>query len=176
MFILQNTPEQEGLSLGELRVDELEVDHGAAKFDLTLEVLEKPGGHELLLEYDTALFQVSTALRIVDHFDRLLAAAVAAPEEPISSLPMLADDERARLVDDWNDTRADYPGELLLHELFDRQVELTPDRPAAIFDHDELTYRDLRRPRRSSPQPGHPRRFHRWHHPHPRPRCRHLRC
>ena len=44
---------------------------------------------------------------------------------------------------EWNDTAADYPKDKCIHELFEEQVEKTPDAIAVEFDGQQLTYREL---------------------------------
>jgi amino acid adenylation domain-containing protein len=57
--------------------------------------------------------------------------------------PLVTDEERHRLLVEWNDTAADYPRDACLHELFEAQAEATPDAPALIFEGREIRYRDL---------------------------------
>jgi amino acid adenylation domain-containing protein len=51
--------------------------------------------------------------------------------------------EWERAVDRWNDTHRDYPGHWCMHQLFEAQVERTPDAIAIITDRERLTYREL---------------------------------
>jgi len=43
----------------------------------------------------------------------------------------------------WNDTQADFPEHLCVHELFEAQVEQSPTAPAVLFDQEQLTYQEL---------------------------------
>ena len=58
-------------------------------------------------------------------------------------MPLLPDAERRQLIVDWNQTAADYPQDKCLHELFEAQAALSPDRPALRFEEDLLSYREL---------------------------------
>ncbi len=73
----------------------------------------------------------------------LLAAIVANPDQPLSAYPLLSSEERQHLLVDWNQTKSDYPREQRAHQLFEAQVERTPDSPAVIFNDQSLTYRQL---------------------------------
>src|SRR3569832_2621915 len=44
---------------------------------------------------------------------------------------------------EWNRTRREYPLDLCLHEMFEAQVERTPEGIAAVYVDEELTYREL---------------------------------
>ena len=79
------------------------------------------------------------------HFETLLRAVVATPEESLTRLPMLPEPERARLLFEWNDTRVEYEGaDRCLHTLFEEQAARTPDATAVAFEGRSLTYRELR--------------------------------
>jgi len=56
---------------------------------------------------------------------------------------LLREKERHQLLYEFNNTKAPYPGDKLLHELFEEQVERTPNNLAIIFKDKKLTYRDL---------------------------------
>ena len=77
------------------------------------------------------------------HLQTLLEGIVADPEQPISTLPMLTEAERHQILVEWNDTAADYPKDKCIHELFEEQVERTPDAVAVEFEGQQLTYREL---------------------------------
>ena len=47
------------------------------------------------------------------------------------------------LLIEWNKTQTDYPQQACIHQLFEAQVEKTPDAVALIFNNQHLTYRDL---------------------------------
>ena len=70
-------------------------------------------------------------------------SAVEHPDVPLSKLDLLNDAERQRLLVDWNRTDRDYPSQLALHQLVERQVDRTPDRVAVVFENTQLTYREL---------------------------------
>ncbi|MDE5080825.1 MAG: amino acid adenylation domain-containing protein, partial [Trichodesmium sp. St18_bin1] len=59
------------------------------------------------------------------------------------SLNVLSEAERHQLLVEWNDTKADYPGEATIHQLFEAQVERTPDQTAVVFEEQMLTYAQL---------------------------------
>ena len=102
-------------------------------------------GPELALQfhYDATLFSIDTMQRLAGSFNALLARAVQNPEAPIANLTIVSAAEREQLLFEWNDTRAAYPHDKCLHELFEAQVERTPEAVATIFEEQRLTYAEL---------------------------------
>ena len=80
---------------------------------------------------------IRTALR------SLVEALKEAPRTAALALPILPETERAEVIELFNATQADYPRGRLLHELFEEQVQRTPDAPAVGHERDSLTYREL---------------------------------
>jgi amino acid adenylation domain-containing protein/thioester reductase-like protein len=148
MFVLNNAPTSE-VELTGLTVSSLPIESSTAKFDLTLGVENTSTGLVGWWEYNTDLFDSSTIERMTGHFVTLLESIVANPSQQISQLPMLTAVEQQQLLVEWNDTQVDYPQDKSIHQLFEEQVELTPDAVAVVFENVEtrhvasLTYREL---------------------------------
>ncbi|MFK0732352.1 MAG: amino acid adenylation domain-containing protein, partial [Gloeotrichia echinulata HAB0833] len=85
----------------------------------------------------------STIERMTAHFQNLLSAIVANPAATVGELPLLSAAERHQLLVEWNDTAAEYPADKCIHQLFESQVEKTPDAVAVVFEDQQLTYREL---------------------------------
>jgi amino acid adenylation domain-containing protein len=83
--------------------------------------------------YDAGLFDVATIHRMWDNLQCLLTEAIANPDERIAALPLINPQETHRLTVELNQTRADYPAESTIHELFAAQVERSPDAVAVSF-------------------------------------------
>src|SRR5581483_9378283 len=81
--------------------------------------------------------------RMVGHFRKLLQSIVSDPARRLSALPILPEAEQRRLLVEWNDTKRDYSRDTCVHELFEAQVEHTPDAVAVAFEDQRLTYRQL---------------------------------
>ncbi|MCW5317886.1 amino acid adenylation domain-containing protein [Nostoc sp. KVJ3] len=142
MFVLQNAPTS-GLEMSKLNVSSLPVKLTTSRFDLTLIMQNSPTGLIGLWEYSTDLFDASTIERMTNHFVTLLESIVANPQQQISQLPLLSEVEQQKLLVEWNDTQVDYPLHKCIHQLFEEQVELTPDEVAVEFKEQQLTYNQL---------------------------------
>ncbi|UCH97292.1 MAG: amino acid adenylation domain-containing protein, partial [Candidatus Aminicenantes bacterium] len=143
LFSFMDTP-TEYLSLPGLEVNAEPTHNRSSKFDLNIVVLPPPEelveeiGSQIYIEweYNTDIFDQSTMDRMIHHYLRLLELAPQHPEEPIYSLPMLAEAEIHQLVYEWNHTAAQYPKHKTIHELFAEQVEQTPDNIAVVGAHE----------------------------------------
>lgn len=142
MLLLHNAPitasELPGLTFSPMAADSQ-----TAKFDLTLYLAELPDGLQADLEYNSDLFDRATILRLMGHYEQLLAGAVTDPDQRILDLPLLTATERQQLLVEWNATGKDYPRHACLHELVEAQVQRTPQRVAVGFEGATLSYAAL---------------------------------
>ena len=127
-----------GLTLGQE-----EFGHDTTHFDLTLSLGEADGRLQGMVEYGTALFERETVERWLGHLKVLLSAMVADEACTLAQLPLLTEEEREQVVHGFNATDAEYPKEALIHELFERQVEHTPEVVAVRYEQEQLTYAQL---------------------------------
>jgi hypothetical protein len=70
-----------------------------AKFDLSLDILDTTQGLQAYFEYNTALFQHESIVRMAEHFQRLIKNCVAYPDKQIGELCAFLHDN-ARLSSD----------------------------------------------------------------------------
>src|ERR1041385_7169331 len=113
VFVLQNAPVN-ALSLPGLQlapVSYQDDQNHTAKFDLLLSVEETTAGLSGVLEYSTDLFDGTTIRRMVGHFENFLNAILDGVEQRVSMMPLLSENERRRLLFDWNATQTAYPSE-----------------------------------------------------------------
>jgi len=123
------------------RLTQMDVDTGATKYDLYLELDERPEAILARFHYSTDLFDSSTMRRMEWHWRTVIEGAVADPERRISELPLLLETERRQLAA-WNATRQPYP-QAAIHELFEAQAARFPDTAAVVCQDRQMTYREL---------------------------------
>jgi len=136
------------ISLGKVEFDNvslhpLVVESKISQFDLVLHLEESSTVIEGMFEYNTDLFEAATIARMADHWLTLLQGIVADPTQRISDLRLLSEVERQCILGDWNATEAAYPQESCIHELFEAQVERSPDAIAVVWEDLQITYREL---------------------------------
>ena len=142
LFGLQNMPRQVFRASG-LSVERSMVHHAMSIVDMSWFAWETPDGVLLRVEYDTDLFDDATILRALGHYEKLLDGIAARPDDRISELPLLGDDERRKILVEFNQTAVEFPKTDLLHDFVARQAQRTPDAPAIVFGNQRLTYREL---------------------------------
>ncbi|HMK71848.1 MAG TPA: amino acid adenylation domain-containing protein, partial [Myxococcaceae bacterium] len=107
-------------------------------------VVVKPGPTlGLFLSYDRQRLGEATVERMGRHLRRLLESAVEGPGQRVGELEMPGAEERRELVVGWNATRAGYPRERTVVELFEEQARRAPGARAAVFEGEALTYAEL---------------------------------
>jgi amino acid adenylation domain-containing protein len=139
LFVLQNAPISE-VELTGLTIIPLPTQSTVAKFDLTLSFQNTASGLVGMWQYNADLFDAATIERMSWHFVTLLEGIIDNPKEQISQLPLLSEVEQQQLLVEWNDTGADYPFDKCIHQLFEEQVERTPDAVAVMFEDVETQY------------------------------------
>ncbi len=115
---------------------------GKTNYPLTVMVI--PGSELLLkIKYVGDRFHSDTIERMLGHLETLLLNIANNPHQRLYDLPLLTAAERHQLLEEWNDTKKDYPLDLCIHQLFEMQVEHQPDAIAIVFENQYLTYREL---------------------------------
>ena len=142
MFALQEIPRR-NMELSSIVLSDWQVHNGMSKVDITLSITAAEEGLHGAVEYNTDLFDASTPQRMLEHFQILLEGIVNDPDQKISALPILKESERHQLLVEWNNTHSDYPADKCIHQLFEAQVERIPDAVAAVFEDQQMTYREL---------------------------------
>ncbi|MEV4603146.1 amino acid adenylation domain-containing protein [Amycolatopsis sp. NPDC049253] len=120
--------------LADLELRPVPLPAAGAQMDLQLSFAETGAGFAGLLQYDSGLFDEATAERLSRHLRLLLAGIAAAPGTPVGLLPLLGDDERARVLAAGTRPATPYGPELPVHERVAAQARRTPDAPAVTFD------------------------------------------
>ena len=144
MFVLQNTPVA-AMENDRLTIEAFESDEQISKFDLTLSMMESPSGLKAQLEYNTDLFKAATARRLMEHFRLLLQQVTTEPGRPVGALS-LVDGEALAVQSRFLEGRAHpFPGEHLIHQLFERTAESFATKEALRYKHESYTFDDLNR-------------------------------
>lgn len=143
MFSLQQPlvlPELPGLA-----VELVPVPATATFTDLWLDVRPAAdgGSTSVTFRYRTELFDAAGIERMADEFDTLLRAAVAAPDTPVTALPLLDEQRRAVLLHEWSRTAPAHPWDVPVHERIRLRAERTPDALAVVSGEKRMTYAEL---------------------------------
>ncbi|BAY66403.1 amino acid adenylation [Calothrix brevissima NIES-22] len=113
------------------------------RFKVKLCCIEKENAIALEFHYDSQLFTADTIERLAGNFNTLLESLVHNFDTSINKLQIVSAAERQKLLVEWNHTQVDYPQDKCIHQLFEAQVELTPNAVAVVFADQQLTYNQL---------------------------------
>ncbi|HZI16962.1 MAG TPA: amino acid adenylation domain-containing protein [Pyrinomonadaceae bacterium] len=111
--------------------------------DLTITFEGEAGRLRGRVDYNKALFGGPQIERFVEHLFNVLGRGIENREGPLRDIQLLSEAERARLLYGWNETALDYPRDLCVHQLFERQAALTPGATALVHGDAALTYAEL---------------------------------
>lgn len=143
MFVFQNIVIA-ALDLPGLSISPVQIHNETAKLDLALSITEVPEGLAGYFEYAKDMFDDGGISRLIGHFKNLVTSIAAAPRRPVSSLAMLGQTERERLIA-WSGTESPFTLECPFHIVFESQVERTPHAIAVSFGQRQTTYAELNR-------------------------------
>jgi amino acid adenylation domain-containing protein len=143
MLAMQNTTRNQPLGLGEIQLLDEKYKHDTSHFDITFYVTETNYGLQGSVEYATDLYSEATISRMIGHFNTLLASIVKAPEQKIDELAILSREEEHQLLYEFNTTKAEYPRDKTILDLFEEQATRTPDSVAIVFEKEQLSYQQL---------------------------------
>ncbi|HWQ75836.1 MAG TPA: amino acid adenylation domain-containing protein [Syntrophomonas sp.] len=120
---------------------------GSSSESLLFQVSDRENTGQLCMDidYQKALFNEEDIENIFNHLVCLLTDALNVPSKKIYALNLLTGQERSYLLNEMNNTQADYPQDKTIHQLFEEQVQRTPQNTALVFGSDRLSYEDLNR-------------------------------
>ncbi|MDI3411488.1 condensation domain-containing protein [Bacillus sonorensis] len=126
---------------GDVKLSPIIFELDNAKFDMTFNVLDFEQEIMLNIEYSTNLFKEATISRIAENYLGILREISANPDLALDQIGMMSRGERQMLLQEFNNTKVDYPKGKTIHQLFEEQAQRTPDQTAVVFEHQKLTYR-----------------------------------
>jgi amino acid adenylation domain-containing protein len=124
------------------RVEKLDNHHKIGLgYDLSLVIQEND--QKCYWFYDTAVLNDDNITRMLGQLTAFMQGIVTNSARRITEFPLLSEQERHQILVEWNNTQVNYPKDVCLHQLFEAQVERTPDAIALVFENKQLSYREL---------------------------------
>jgi amino acid adenylation domain-containing protein len=114
-------------------------------FALKLSCVREADSLFLTINYNSDSYQVDDVEGLAKQLRRVIASAIADPESSVSRLEIVSEDERGQLLLGLNNTESEYASEKCLQELFEEQVERTPEAEALVHEEQRLSYGELNR-------------------------------
>ena len=147
MMVLQSKEDSESsleftqTDIHPYKTDEISIE--AAKFDLSFGFEEQGEGINYSLHYNSDIYSNAQACRMLSNMGEILSSLTKHIHDSISEIEILTQDEKTFLLQSLIDTKSDYPSDMTIVDLFESQVEKTPDNVAIIFNQTKLTYQRL---------------------------------
>ncbi|MGW6275334.1 condensation domain-containing protein, partial [Streptomyces sp. NPDC055060] len=142
LFALDNTP-REPISLPGLQVSELVAGGGRAQFELALHLREQADGSLAgRLEYAADLFDADTISRLLEAWQRLLAAVTSEPGRAVHAHPLPSPAELEQIAA-FSNPLPEPAATGLMHEAIAAQAARTPHAVAVSGEEGRLTFREL---------------------------------
>ncbi|MEE1281149.1 MAG: amino acid adenylation domain-containing protein, partial [Acutalibacteraceae bacterium] len=142
MFAMQNNEQSKG-EVSDVDVSNTATESSVSKFELEFNVSEFNGKFVVGLVYCADLYKCETAVRILNNFAELMKNIVSSYDAKLCEIDMITDDDRDSILNEFNNTYSEYPRDKTVAELFEEQVEKTPDKIAVKFENEQLTYKEL---------------------------------
>ncbi len=142
MLVLQNN-ERTAVDFDGLEFSPYNNKNHISKFDMTYSFAEREGYLYCGIEYNTDIYSEDRIKRMIEHLKTLISSVVENPETMIKNLQIIPPKEKNRILNVFNDTKIDFPSSKTIVDLFEEQVERTPDNVAVVFGDNEMTFREL---------------------------------
>ncbi|MBD1902831.1 amino acid adenylation domain-containing protein [Trichocoleus sp. DQ-A3] len=113
------------------------------RFKVKLSCVRRDESLSAKFDYDAGIIGIEAIQALAEQFHSLVESAANSPETAIGQLNILSDRSRHELLVEFNNTQTDYHQSKCIHQLFEEQVERTPDNIAVVFENQQLTYREL---------------------------------
>lgn len=113
------------------------------RFELKLSCVRAKDRVIAKLHYNSSLFNAEEVEELAKLYNNLVQSAISNPDAAIGDLGLLSREAKRQLVVDFNDTFSEFPQNKCIHELFEEQVERTPDAIAIAYENESLTYAEL---------------------------------
>ncbi|NOQ25909.1 MAG: amino acid adenylation domain-containing protein, partial [Bacteroidales bacterium] len=121
----------------------LDFAHRTSKFDMIFFVFETVKTINISIEYYSDIFKRETIEKYIRCFKSIVSSVIKNPKIKLKDIELLSQEEKQQLLYEFNDTQSEYPKDKTIHELFEKQVDKTPDKIALGFDQEQITYREL---------------------------------
>jgi tyrocidine synthetase-3 len=117
-----------------------------ARFDLTVTAMALASGVKVTVEYGTKLFRRESIRQFCRLLEQVAGAAALHPSQPLGQLDIVTPEEKARILEEFNDTSIPFPEPCTIPALFERQVAAHPNGVALEWGGtNHLTYEVLNR-------------------------------
>uniref|UniRef100_UPI00037F048E non-ribosomal peptide synthetase n=1 Tax=Paenibacillus sp. OSY-SE TaxID=1196323 RepID=UPI00037F048E len=132
-------------SYGQLSIQQRSSFCGHEVDDLAVHVEDMLDDQQLVInvDYRIQLFEEREITRIIEQMLTIVDGILHNPQQTLHELTMLNNEEARKILTQFNDTAAEFPRDKTVHQLFEEQAARTPNHVAAVYEDEQLTYREL---------------------------------
>jgi fengycin family lipopeptide synthetase D len=118
--------------------------------NMTFSSIRKSHSIDVAIEYNPALYKKQTPQRIAGYFTQLLKQTLRNAHLAVSDIDIIPEEDKTKILNGFNATDVEYPETKTVYQLFDTQVEKTPDMTAVVGNGtpdkviQQLTYKELK--------------------------------
>jgi amino acid adenylation domain-containing protein len=136
------------LSKKKIALDDVEVENiikssNISPVDLFVVAYDDGEIISLSLEYSNHLFEETTIKRMAKHYEQIAKGLMYNINQQIRSVEILTKEEKIQILGEWNNTQKNYSENKCIHELFEEEVRLNPDKIAVVYEDYRVTYEEL---------------------------------
>ena len=142
MFTYQNNGYKE-IKIKNTKANYYIPDTNISKFDLSIEAVPQNDTIALTFEYATSLFTEDFIKNMSNHYLNIINNVLSNLDIKLKNIDILSQEEKNKILYEFNNTSAEYPKNKTITDLFEEQVEKTPDKIAVVFEDQKLTYKEL---------------------------------
>lgn len=95
------------------------------------------------VEYNSLRYERKTIERIINHFNNIMKQVIFNIDLKISDINIMNVDEEKQLIEDFNNFQQEFPDNMTIHELFEKQVEANPNDIAVVFEENKISFKEL---------------------------------
>lgn len=111
--------------------------------DIHLYDMNDTGNINIAYDYLISKYSIDDICSIHARFLYIINQVLENNDITLNEIEIVTPDEKKKILYDFNNTSADYPRDKTITQLFEEQVEKTPDNIAVVFEDQKLTYREL---------------------------------
>lgn len=111
--------------------------------DIHLYDMNDTGDINIAYDYLISKYSIDDICSIHARFLYIINQVLENNDIALNEIEIVTPDEKKKILYDFNNTSADYPRDKTITQLFEEQVEKTPDNIAVVFENQKLTYREL---------------------------------
>lgn len=142
LFVFQNYYEN-SVQLPGIMVESCFIHNGSTKFDISMSVGKETNKMECVFEYNQSKIPEWMIENMKRHYVNILSCMLDEAETLMKDMKVLDSQEYDEIVYKWNATEMDYQRKDVIYQLFQEQVDASPDATALVYKKESISYRQL---------------------------------